>query len=341
MKLVVALAGWLLILSTSSGLAAISGPVLGFVFDPPTGSIRQINGIPGAAYLGAPVLSGLNFAAVAPNGLSAVLITADQELGVVRDLSASTVIAHVSPSVPAPSVFAWAPDSSAFAMAPVGGASVVVIRSMATVPVGETISMATTGGLPAALAISSSPNRVVAGIRKGKPDGLYLLPQGTEPVLLLPLSDPVALVFSPDGASVYAAAGGAPAQIVRVDNLSSPAPAASVVLSIEPGQDGTPGRSVRGKLSTGRVSALALGEAGTVIYIFGTSPNAVSGYSLENQGEKTFDSPLESAAWNVSAVSRSTLLLLNPARDGGEPLVFLDLGAAPKVFFVPAPTGGQ
>lgn len=45
-----------------------SGPVEGFLFDPPTASIRPILGRPGSAYLGKAEVAGLTFASVAPQG---------------------------------------------------------------------------------------------------------------------------------------------------------------------------------------------------------------------------------------------------------------------------------
>src|SRR5260370_40702316 len=50
----------------------MQGPVSGFIFHNPTQTIRPIMGIPGAAYVGAAVFTGVDFAVVAPNGKPAI-----------------------------------------------------------------------------------------------------------------------------------------------------------------------------------------------------------------------------------------------------------------------------
>ena len=42
--------------------ARLSGPISGLVFDRPSHSIRPIMGLPGAAYLGDPLVDGLEWA---------------------------------------------------------------------------------------------------------------------------------------------------------------------------------------------------------------------------------------------------------------------------------------
>ena len=44
----------------------IAGPMTGWVYDPPSRSLRAISGIPGAARLGGAVVDGISWGSVAP-----------------------------------------------------------------------------------------------------------------------------------------------------------------------------------------------------------------------------------------------------------------------------------
>ncbi len=46
----------------------LQGPVSGYVFDAAEGAIRPLMGVPGASYLGEPVVASLDFASIAPSG---------------------------------------------------------------------------------------------------------------------------------------------------------------------------------------------------------------------------------------------------------------------------------
>jgi len=52
----------------------IGGPVAGFVFDAPSKSLRQVLGMPGAAHLSPALLADVDWASVAPNGRTVVVI---------------------------------------------------------------------------------------------------------------------------------------------------------------------------------------------------------------------------------------------------------------------------
>ncbi len=47
--------------------SALIGPVEGFVFDPPTRTIRAVNGVLGSATLGRALSRDLDFASIAPH----------------------------------------------------------------------------------------------------------------------------------------------------------------------------------------------------------------------------------------------------------------------------------
>ena len=68
----------ILVMFASLGAAqdgtALSGPVSGFVFDQGAHALRPVLGMPGASYLGAPVLDGLEAAGVSPDGSAALAV---------------------------------------------------------------------------------------------------------------------------------------------------------------------------------------------------------------------------------------------------------------------------
>ncbi len=104
---VCAACGW------SQPAAGVSGPVTGFVFDAPSGALRSMMGIPGAAYIGRPVTSGLESAAVSPDGASALAVAASGRLMLYRNLRTAPEVLPVAGAIANPDHFAWAADSIA------------------------------------------------------------------------------------------------------------------------------------------------------------------------------------------------------------------------------------
>jgi len=88
----------------------LAGPLSGFVFDPPSRAIRPILGIPGAAHLGSPVFSNIDFAAVAPNGRLALAVR-EGHLWIIPDLNAADADQPAA-AIDNPAQIVWASDSS-------------------------------------------------------------------------------------------------------------------------------------------------------------------------------------------------------------------------------------
>ena len=90
-----AVTGWA---QTSAGVA---GPVTGFVYDTQLGAVRPMLGIPGAAYLGNVVATGLGAASVAPDGSAALAMQQNGKLVLYTGLRsaplAALACAHVAP----------------------------------------------------------------------------------------------------------------------------------------------------------------------------------------------------------------------------------------------------
>jgi hypothetical protein len=148
----------------------MSGPMLGYVFDPALEGLRPIRGIPGAATLGEPLDLGTPIydAAVSPRQDYALAFAgADRKLALARLTGASLAIAFVPGS--------W-PDSARIILSPTGATAVLYQ------PSASRLLLIT--GLPQAPAL--------AGVFD-----LWLLP-----------GEATALAVSDDGSAVLAAAGG-------------------------------------------------------------------------------------------------------------------------------------
>jgi dipeptidyl aminopeptidase/acylaminoacyl peptidase len=91
----------------------LRGPASGVLFDAPSQAIRIVNGIPGAAYLGPALLSGVGHAFVAPDG-NAALVEQEGAWHLVTDLRGESPVWTPAPGLQSvPRLAAWTPDSSA------------------------------------------------------------------------------------------------------------------------------------------------------------------------------------------------------------------------------------
>lgn len=109
----------LIILLVSASLtaqtSAIRGPVSGFVHDGSTRAVRPVIGIPGAAYLGPAVASGVDFASVAPDGRRALVLSGGT-LYFVRGLRSGELRWRILEQRTSADRAAWSPDSRAVAV---------------------------------------------------------------------------------------------------------------------------------------------------------------------------------------------------------------------------------
>lgn len=96
-----------------------SGPISGWVVDPPTHSIRLVTGMPGAALLGRQVLSDLTWASTAPgNSMTAIAIRNRAEDTAEAVLLHGDHLSTIQGSAiaDAPQLAAWSPDAKAVAL---------------------------------------------------------------------------------------------------------------------------------------------------------------------------------------------------------------------------------
>ena len=166
-----AISGW------AQPSAGVAGPVTGFIFDAPSGAVRPMLGIPGAAYLGNVVAAGLNSASVAPDGSAALAVQLGR-LVLYTGLRGATppVALHVAGAIAGADLFAWAGNNSANNAAAVycsrtGKAQ--ILTSLAPSPVAAVpIDLLGLPGQVTALAFDGQ--RLIVGVANSDAGGIYL-----------------------------------------------------------------------------------------------------------------------------------------------------------------------
>jgi hypothetical protein len=186
--------------------ASMTGPLSGFVFDNPTSSIRPIIGIAGSAYLGPSIMGGIDFASVAPNGVSALVVQGGQLLAVSGLNSTAPQSVPLDTPFSSSMVIGWAPDGSrvVFASA-VGGPLIQSVRWMSGVSSLDTpIDLSSIGGTISTLVLDAASPRILIGIRDDAVGGVYLNDADGSLTSLAATPDPSALALSSDGTTAVA-----------------------------------------------------------------------------------------------------------------------------------------
>src|SRR5512145_1242237 len=95
----------------------VGGPITGMVYDAPSKSLRQILGMPGAARLGAPLLSEVDWASVAPDGRTAVVVVqGEARLVSSKDITQDSSGTPILGLLNAPQFSCWAEDSASLVL---------------------------------------------------------------------------------------------------------------------------------------------------------------------------------------------------------------------------------
>jgi hypothetical protein len=284
----------------------LAGPVSGIVFDSQDRSLRWIVGVPGAAYLGSAVASGLDIAAVAPNGKYGLGVK-DGALFLLRldvaDLQWETLEAEAGTV----EQIHWSADSSA---AVVSGDSLRIWRNLGGAA--ERLALSTVDGSKwVAFGIESGAQGVLAATQ----GAVYHL-TASEARLVAAVETPSGLAVATDVAYVTDRAG---KQVLALRNWKESAEI-----------------SLIGTEALGIDDPVAVGLAGDLRSLFiagGTSRSIVQ-----------FDpqTGLIMNRWSVefepSCLDRlpSGLFSLTRRAAQSEPLQVLTTGSQPSIFFVPA-----
>ena len=275
---------------------AVSGPVSGAVFDEQAKAVRQIAGVPGAAYLRGS-LAVADQGSVSPDGRFAVL-AADGELTLLDLISGRVSKLGAAKGLDA---IAWGADSKSVA---VEAGRVALWTGLDAQP--EAAPLAAFEGDATALAVSG---RSVAAAAKG---GVWLLTaDGSR--LIAPVEDPSALAIA--GGTLYVA-DSARKEILAVRNF-----------------DGSAEISLIANETAGIDSPAALAVESGLLYEADASRKVLV-LNLAT-GEVVRQLDLDFEPGRLEAFARG-MYRMDSRRAAGQPVQILKAGAEPAVYFVPA-----
>jgi hypothetical protein len=282
--------------AADQGRTTVGGPVAGFVFDQKTQAVRPMLGLPGAAYLGDAILGGLNAAAIAPDGSSALAVREGQ-LFLLTGLKSGEISAKaVENAIGGADRFAWSADSSAVAVYASASGRAQVIKAGAA---GEPVDLSGLPGAVTALVLDGS-GKLLAGVA----GGIYL-----DGRLLASAAYPAALSVA--GRDLFFVDQERD-QVWQVLDYAGQ-PAAAVFAAGIAGPAGV-------QVYDGRV--FVAGSKG--LDVFDLASRALVAHI-----------DLEFTPTQMASFGEKALWLLN-APTGDEPLYVLSAAGAPAVYFVPA-----
>jgi hypothetical protein len=289
--------------------ARLAGPSAGFVFDPAAHALRRIQGIPGAALVGAPVEFGfpLSAAYVAPR-LDSVFVLAGEGQARLFRLSADAPVELAVGALGTPQRVVFSPSGTAAAL--LSADSVQVINGLPGAPVvAATIS----------LRANPRPRRPLPDVLAVSDDGAYLLYAAGGPIELIGVSgNSRRATDAAPGALAAFAPGGHDAAVVHGDKLTL-------------FQDIAGAATERSFPGVAGPAALAFSPDGQKLFVSSATSRAVTTI-LVATGDR---SALPCACAPSTLAPMGSLLRLNEL--GSEPLWLLDTASDRGLVFVPAP----
>jgi len=294
----------------------LSGPISGLVFDSASHSLRPIMGLPGAAYLGDPLAGGLEWASVAPNG-EVALVAKDGKWYALRGLSGAAEWVEFLGGLPMPERVAWNSDGSAAAIS-AGEGGLRILRGLLENP--AVSSAVELPGPVTALALETSGECAVAAVKAAGEGGLYLACPGAPARLLAALNEPAAVVLARRGRDLFAAdRAGRILEIQDYREVARVMPFAEMPAS---GWDPV---------------GLAV-SADKRLFVAHRSERRVDGFDLESRA-LVAQIAVEGEPAMLEPLAIRSVFLLRSAGRAGEPLLVLEAGPEPAVYFVPAGRG--
>jgi len=295
------------------------GPISGFVYSHVSRTVRPLLGIPGATYIGSPVLDGVDSASVAPGGKWS-LITKGGHSSLMRGLS-DLAPADSSPDglIDAVDRVTWNPDGSYALLYSSSGNRLQRVQLSDTGAIADVPFDLSPWGQATALAIDPAGQQIAFGVAGL---GLYLLGTGQSPALLSSMASPAAAVFDGTGQRLYAVDLDQQ-QIVEFDSGSSALAFASLA------QPDAPAVTPVG---------LAISGDGRYLMLADSTAQAVRVYETAS-GSLANTIPLDFTPSRFEALSRGTFLLNGD--NSNEWLLVLDARQIPSISFVPAAKEAQ
>lgn len=303
-----------LLVNVYAGATGITGPRSGYVFDPRSGSVVPIIGVPGASQLGSPVLQGLKKASIAPGGRTALALLED---GVYwfQDVERNEPL-RIDTLAKWPDLVAWSGDSSAAALYFADDHS---IRILAQESVPEVRVLETPGleGPVTALATASGGRAVLFAIGDGA-SRLFRIGEEGAISEIASFDAPVRFSSGSDGQRVFVMEQSG--RLLSLDLASGYG-----IQEILPAEVSLP-------------EPVGVQEQGDRIYVAYASTPVVRVYQLP-AATPVHEIALDSAPDGLTPISATRFLLTQP---GIAPVLWLfDAGAAPGAYFVATGQGRE
>lgn len=330
-----ALALWPLTAGLMAQSGSIRGPVSGIVYDGAERAIRPMMGVPGAAYLGAPIAGRVDFASIAPDGRRALAVTGGR-LFLLRGLNTGAVRWVPLEEESAVPMVAWRADSAAAAVWSRGGNRIRLWSALASSDAGspgptnpraesrsarvarqndpELTELGRVAGPLTTLGVDSL-DQVVFGVEG---EGLYLAAAGRRPSLIAPMRRPSAIAFAAN--DLLYATDQARGEVIEVSRYGG-----SPDVTLLAGADRAVADPIGAALSPDGRSLVVAGAASRkVVYLDRATRAAVAAVDLDFEPS------------GIEPLSGASLFLLKSRRSAGETLQVLEASRQPAVYFVPA-----
>jgi hypothetical protein len=301
--------------------ASWTNPASGYVFDPLNREIRSVSGYLGSATIGSAVITGIDWASLAPNRKSA-FVQLNQAMTWVADLGNPDQIQSLA-TLPLAEQLIWASDSTQAVMLAPGGQLIWLTNFASSPSAGARWSLDTFGpGTRLAegphwviLAADATAGRVLLTVNTGERRQLWIA-SPTAPPALIPFSGlPAAAAFAFQSAAVFVA-DAASHQIDEIRGLDTTPTIAPLLTSAT---------------YVNAPAGLALSTDDSHLFIADRTTNLIRVIDTAN-GALVAALPADSVPQSVTAFAGGLFLLGStpPA-----PFQFLDTSSSPRVVFVP------
>ena len=299
---------------------AVGSPSVAYVFDAPTNSIRPLIGVAGSSFLGDPSLTGLQFAAVAPNGVAAIAAWGDR-LEWIADLSnypqSSSVIGG---AIASPDQILWDRKSSSVVVFSSSGGQLQFIQLAGGAPALQNAVLPDSCLGSVKLLAADAANGIAAVACTPSPDApdsqsLFFLQTDSSSRLVQTPDAPVSAAFAEDG-SFYIA--GRNSTIAVVANSATDSNAQ--LLFSEP--DAPNG-----------ASAILVQSAAQLLYSADSAQRRIRVYDL-GSFSKVDDLPLDWLPMQFQPFPSNSFLI--NTRKASEPMILLQTAPKRTLLFVPA-----
>ncbi len=296
--------------------SAVQGPVTGYIFDPGTRAIRQMTGMPGAAYLGAAVVPNVDSAFVSPDGSAAFAVQAGR-------LVLYTGLTNVSPASVAlrglitTDRVAWAPGATAAAIYSSKYRQAQIVSDLLQTPsVGAPIDLSALSGEVAALAFDGK--QIILAVASSGSGGIYTVTPLSIPQRIASAVSPSAISLA--GADLYFV----DRQTQQIWQIQSYAQQPAPLLFASDASLSSP-------------VGLQLSADNTRLYVAGAGNSAVAVYDVAARSQIQ-SIALKFTPTRLDRFGASSVFLLNTVGQGQAPLYVLSDANAAKlaVYFVPA-----